>query len=76
MLATFADDDLPTSAPAATSRAVPPADLHAPFGSQGALKHLAVAVGLVVEPIAEWRHEPVADEPAYRCLITEFAAAA
>lgn len=77
VLATFADDDLPTSSHATTtSHGIPPVDLHAPFGSQGALEQLAAAAGLVVDRIAEWRHQPDADEPDYRFLITEFAVVA
>jgi ubiquinone/menaquinone biosynthesis C-methylase UbiE len=77
VLATFADDDPSTIARgAASSRAIPAIDLHAPFGAPEALEQLAGAAGLVVERIAEWRHEPVADEPEYRFLISEFTAAA
>lgn len=75
VLATFADDDLSASPRgSASERAIPAIDLHAPFGSPEALERLAGAAGLVVDRIAEWRHEPVADEPDYRFLITEFAA--
>jgi len=76
VLATFADDDLSTIERGAPSgRAIPSVDLNAPFGSPEALERLADAAGLIVDRIAEWRHEPVADEPEYRFLITEFAAA-
>ena len=77
VLATFADDDLSTiERGAASARAIPSVDLNAPFGAPEALEQLAGAAGLVVERIAEWRHEPVADEPEYRFLISEFTAAA
>jgi ubiquinone/menaquinone biosynthesis C-methylase UbiE len=77
VLATFADDDLVTIARhAANERAIPVVDLHAPFGSQDSLERLGAAAGLVIDRIAEWRHESVADEPDYLFLITEFAAAA
>ena len=77
VLATFADDDpSPIACGAASARTIPLIDLHAPFGSPEALEQLAAAAGLVVDRIAEWRHEPVADEPEYHFLITEFSAAA
>jgi ubiquinone/menaquinone biosynthesis C-methylase UbiE len=77
VLATFADEDLTTiERGGASGRAIPSVDMNAPFGSPEALEQLAGAAGLVVDRIAEWRHEPVTDEPEYRFLISEFTAPA